>query len=57
MQCCSNAGPSSSMAASVWRTACTSIPHDDDCYTCLIFQINIVGQVEGGIVHPPEINF
>ena len=25
----------------LWRrTAFTSIPHDDDCYTCLIFQIN-----------------
>ena len=22
------------------RTAFTSIPHDDDCYTCFIFQIN-----------------
>ena len=32
VQCCSNAGPLSSMAASVWRLVAASfksIPHDD----------------------------
>ena len=42
MQCCSNAGPPSSMGASVWRgqTPFTFIRGDDTAIPCLIFQIN-----------------